>query len=166
MDSSMYLDPAVIAITGAALALVAFLITTIVIFRQHALLKRYRLLLSGDSGRDLEQILLQQAAAIETLQGEVRNLHVASSRMAEDARLHIQRTATIRFNAFPDTGSDLSFAIALLDAKNNGFVLSSLYGRSESRVYAKPIVNGSSTYQLSEEEKQALTKAMGSSPNT
>ena len=58
-------------------------------------------------------------------------------------------------------GSDLSYAVALLDAENNGVILSSIFGREDSRSYVKPIEGGKSTYTLTDEEQQALQKAMG-----
>ena len=160
MDTPQYMDPMILALVAAAIAFVALLITIITSVRQRSLLKRYRLLLSGATGRDLDQLLLDQAALLERQQQEIADLKQQVTALAENAKLHIQKTATVRFNAFPDTGSDLSFAIAVLDANDNGFVLSSLFGRSESRVYAKPIAAGKSTYQLSDEEKDALTRAM------
>lgn len=69
----------------------------------------------------------------------------------------VQQVHTVRFNAFDNTGSDLSYSVALLDEDNNGVVISSIYGRDESRTYAKPIVNKESTYKLSKEEIQALS---------
>ena len=71
----------------------------------------------------------------------------------------IQKVGVVRFNAFSNTGSDLSFAVALLDHYDNGVVFSSLFGRNESRIYAKPIRGGESTYLLTEDEKEALQKA-------
>lgn len=163
MDAPLYVDPMVLSMASIAISLVALVVMLVVNLRQRKLLKRYKLLLSGTTGHDLEQHLMQQATAIEFLQQGVGDLVSRFDVAATAARLHVQRTAIIRFNAFPDTGSDLSFAIALLNADNNGLVLSSLYGRNESRVYAKPIQDGKSTYQLTDEEKEALAKAMGSS---
>ena len=71
----------------------------------------------------------------------------------------IQKVGIVRFNAFENMGSDLSFAIALLDSNDNGVVISSIYSRESSSTYAKPIVNGKSAYSLSEEELQAINKA-------
>ena len=73
--------------------------------------------------------------------------------------LCLQRIGFIRYNAFNDMGSDLSFSIALLDDKLDGFVITSIYGRDESNTYAKPILKGESTYPLSVEEMQALDRA-------
>ena len=73
----------------------------------------------------------------------------------------IQKIGIVRYSAFKDTGSDLSFALALLDENNDGVVLNGIYSREMSNIYAKPIQNGKSTYTVSEEETQAISKAIG-----
>ena len=70
------------------------------------------------------------------------------------------RVAIVRFRAFEVMGSDLSYAVAMLDSHNNGVVLSSIFAREDSRSYAKPIVNGTSTYAMTKEEEEALHQAM------
>ncbi len=72
----------------------------------------------------------------------------------------IQKIGIVRYNAFQDTGSDLSFALALLDEKNNGVVLNGIYSREMSNIYAKPVENGKSKYTISEEENLAIEKAI------
>ena len=72
----------------------------------------------------------------------------------------IQKIGIVRYNAFQDTGSDLSFALALLDEKNNGVVLNGIYSREMSNIYAKPVENGKSKYTISEEEGLAIEKAI------
>lgn len=71
-----------------------------------------------------------------------------------------QKIGIVRYNAFKDTGSDLSFSLAILDAHNNGVVLNGIYARDSSNIYAKPVENGESKYVLSNEEKEAIYKAM------
>ena len=66
----------------------------------------------------------------------------------------------VRYNAYKDTGSDLSFTLALLDRNNNGVVLNGIYARDMSNIYAKPIENGMSKYVLSNEEKEAIKIAV------
>jgi hypothetical protein len=154
------IDPLLIAAGAAALAILALIITVVIAVRQSKLLKRYSLILNGPVGQDLEHILLNQEQTIRQLQTELSSLQQRVHTAAAEAKLHVQKVGTVRFCAFPDMGSDLSFAIALLDANDNGVVLSSLYGRNESRTYAKPIQGGKSTYQLSDEEKEAIARAM------
>jgi hypothetical protein len=73
----------------------------------------------------------------------------------------VQRVGMVRFDAFEDMGGKLSFAAALLDGEGNGLVLSSIAGRTDSRVYAKPVERGASRYNLSGEEEEAIKRALG-----
>ena len=68
----------------------------------------------------------------------------------------LQKIGMVRFNPFEDTGGDQSFALCLTDAQGNGFVMSSLHRRTESKVYAKPLTAWHSAYSLSVEEQQAM----------
>ena len=72
----------------------------------------------------------------------------------------IQKVGVIRFNPFADTGGDQSFAVALLDAEGNGVVLSSLHGRADTRIFAKSVQAGRSKHALSDEEQDAIRKAL------
>lgn len=72
----------------------------------------------------------------------------------------IQKVGLVRYSAFKDTGSDLSFALALLNEENSGVILNGIYSREMSNIYSKPIEKGSSSYTLSEEEKEAISKAI------
>lgn len=72
----------------------------------------------------------------------------------------IQKVGFVRYNAFGDMGSELSFSIAFLDNFLNGFILTSIYGREHSTCYAKPIKDGKSIYPLSAEEIQAIDRAI------
>ena len=71
----------------------------------------------------------------------------------------IQKIGIVRYNAFKDVGSNLSFTLALLN-NNNGVVLNGIYSRDNSNIYAKPIKDGKSEYILSDEEKEAIEKAI------
>ncbi len=76
------------------------------------------------------------------------------------SRGSLQHVGLVRFNPFEDTGSDQSFAIALLDDRRDGIVLSSLHGRGQTRVFAKPVEGGESKHTLSTEEAQAIQIAV------
>ena len=70
----------------------------------------------------------------------------------------VQGVGLVRFRAFQDTGGDQSFALALVDGEGNGAVISALYGRGATRIYAKPVQGWLSPKALSEEEEKALTQ--------
>ncbi len=73
---------------------------------------------------------------------------------------NLQKVGIVRFNPFKEGGGDQSFSVAILDASDSGFVITSLYSNANNRVYAKPILNGVSSYLLSQEEKEAISKAI------
>ena len=75
-------------------------------------------------------------------------------------RRSIQRVGLVRFNPFEDTGGNQSFAIALLDGVGSGVVVSSLHSRTGTRVYAKAVNDGRAEGALSEEETDALRRAL------
>jgi hypothetical protein len=105
------------------------------------------------------QDLLKELRRVE--EGVVEN-RVKMQELSEVLATATQGVGVVRFNAFQNTGSDLSFAVALLDAHRNGVVISSIYGREESRTYAKPVSGGKSAYQLGEEEQEAMNRALKS----
>jgi hypothetical protein len=76
------------------------------------------------------------------------------------SKITVQKTGIVRFNPFKELGGNQSFAMAILDKENNGFVISSLFVKDGNRVYAKAIKNGKSEHLLSDEEKKAIEKAI------
>lgn len=141
-------------------ALSALIVSGLAYKRQAAVLIRYRALLQNNAGINVEEYLLGQNDQLEALAARLSTTEARVATLESAALHHLQRVAVVRYNAFSDTGSDLSFSIAILDGENNGLVLSSLYGRTESRTYAKPIQAGRSRYALSGEEQAALDQAM------
>ncbi|NLW46005.1 MAG: DUF4446 family protein [Firmicutes bacterium] len=127
----------------------------------HKRLERYRYLFKGNEDRDLESVLINLSEKSHQLNTNLSRLEeqVAGNQVREE--MHLQNWALIRFKAFQNTGSDQSFALALLDAAGDGVVISSLFGRDESRVYCKPVEQGQSIYPLTDEEKEAITTALG-----
>ena len=106
--------------------------------------------------KDLKEIL----DYLKTLDKDIKKLAQNLEGFKKESENTFQKIGIVRFNPFEGIGGDQSFSIALLDAKNNGLVISSLYSKEGSRVFAKPVESGKSKYQLSEEEKKALEKAI------
>ncbi len=122
--------------------------------------KRYRKMMSGVDGDNLERLLMGHIDEVRHVVEENKRLDNENHRMNDLLNMAVTRVGMVRFRAFEDMGSDLSYAVALLDAHNNGVVLSSIFGREDSRSYAKPIEDGKSTYPMTQEEEQALQEAM------
>ena len=123
--------------------------------------KRYRKMMTGVDGAHLERLLIGHIDEVQQVVEENRRIDAENQRISALLRRAITRVGVVRFRAFDDMGSDLSYAVALLDAENNGVILSSIFGREDSRSYVKPIQAGQSSYTLTEEEQQALHQAMG-----
>lgn len=125
----------------------------------HGLHRRYLAMMSGSDGSSFEAMLLARIEDIDTLKKQALLLKEECGRIDRQQQQCIQKVGVVRFNAFDNTGSDLSFAVAMMNADNNGVVFSGIYGREDTRVYAKPIQQSGSTYSLSNEEKQAVNLA-------
>jgi hypothetical protein len=111
----------------------------------------------GDALRD---VLEAQAARIERLEKAARVLNARDNKQQVMIEGGVRRVALLRYDAFEDVGGRLSFSCALLDDQGNGVVLTSINGRQETRVYAKPITQGASSYNLSSEESEAIRQAL------
>jgi hypothetical protein len=84
-----------------------------------------------------------------------------SESLQKQVKSSVQNVGLVRFNAYEGIGGEQSFAVALLDSDGDGIVLSSLQGRAESRLYAKPVGRWDSAYTLSVEEREAIAQARG-----
>ena len=108
------------------------------------------------NGNNLDEMLKKYLEDVREIKKDNSEIKAYYTKLDNDIGSCIQKVGIVRYNAFRDVGSDLSFAIALLDRDDNGVVLNGLYGSESSNIYAKPIKNGKSSYQLSDEEKYAL----------
>ncbi len=121
--------------------------------------RRYEKFMSKDEV-DLEELLVQYTKKLNILLQNEKEMMTSIKQMEESMALCIQKVGVVRYNAIANTGADLSFTVAMLDSQNNGFVLNGIYSRDGSYTYAKPIQGGKSTYNLSDEEKEAINKAI------
>ena len=129
--------------------------------RSDALLRRRLRRLIGDGeGVGLDELLDRQFRRLDTVAERVDALNRLHHELQGLAQRSIQKVGVVRFNPFADTGGDQSFAVALLDAEGNGVVLSSLHGRADTRIFAKPVQGGRSKHALSDEEQDAIRKAL------
>lgn len=122
----------------------------------------YKAFMQGRTGACLEDVLQVISEDVHRLGSRLDGDRERLEELASALDTAICGVGVVRFNAFQNTGGDLSFAVACLDAKQNGLVLSSIYGRNESRTYAKPVREGLSPYQLSGEEQEAIRRAAAS----
>lgn len=146
------------------LLVIAFMINILLYRRLNRRMKHFEAssstLQTFISGNHLDTLLQEINQKQAQQQLILKKLDTKLSNVELKLRAGVDRAELLRFQAFDNTGSDLSFAFALLNQEGNGVVLSSIHNRDESRVYAKPIKEGVSTYSLTGEEKEVIARAM------
>jgi len=152
---------ATMLLTAIILILILMIILLYVLIRLSGMESRYRALMRGSKHPDLEGMLLQHIKEVEVVSKANHRISEENKLIRKFLRRTMVRTSVLRFRAFEDMGGDLSYAVAMLDANNNGMVFSSIFARDASRSYVKPINSGLSEYPLTEEEEQVLNDAMG-----
>jgi len=147
-----------VAVAALFIALVALLV------RQNRMAARLRRFMGSGGPVDLEQLLVSNQDSLAQCKERMEKMEAWAGSMDALVTGHLLGLGVVRFQAFPDTGSDLSFALAVINGSGDGVVMSSLYGREESRIYAKPVLAGNSSYHLTGEELAAIHMAWEQHP--
>lgn len=147
-----------IALTGL------LMIVAVIFLRLNAHLRmqirRYNSLMKGVDRANLETLLEQQVELTRQQEAKLGEVARTCARLTAQAAGSLQRVGLVRFNAFEGVGGNQSFALALLDFAGDGFVMSSLFGRSESAMYCKAVQKGEAVLTASHEEDEAIRQAM------
>jgi hypothetical protein len=141
------------------LILVSIIANIILLWQIISIRRRLKIFFQSRQAQDLESVIAQQIKRQMKSEKDIQELFKSSRDLWKLTAKCIQKVGVVRFNPFKDTGSDQSFALALMDFADNGLAISSLFTRDGTRVYSKPIEKGKSKYPLSEEEKRAIEQA-------
>lgn len=155
------LDQLTLALTAVGgLALLSFLVMLTLAVRLRRARKEY-MILRGDKGdRDILGAVGSAMRRVDAVESRVDSVVQSQQQQAAIGRFALQKFFVVRYDAFDDMGGRLSFSAALLDDHGDGVVLTSINGRTETRTYAKDIVNLTSEHNLSEEEREAIAGAV------
>ena len=155
-------DYIIIGLCGVLLIL--FILVIINIVQMKKLKKNYRIFMRGKDAKTLEDTLIQRIDQVDSLlesnEENDRNIKVLSKNM----QCTYQKMGLIKYDAFHEMGGKLSFSLAMLDMRNNGFIINAMHTREGCYTYIKEIIDGNSVIVLSEEEQEALKRAMN--PNS
>lgn len=143
-----------------AVAIILIILIIVLFSHLNKIEKRYRKLMRGADNKNIEQMITNYMGHIDQVKNDSDKSMKAYEEINSKMENCMQKFSVVRYRAFEDVGSDLSFSMALLDNKNDGTIITGIYGRSESTTYAKPIDKGISRYELSTEEKNVLENAM------
>jgi hypothetical protein len=144
----------------AALVLVLLVLVLVQSARLGRAVRAYRELVADGETGSLHDRLAGNAVALDRATRRMDEIQAMQATIEARSQRSLQHIGMVRFNPFEDTGSDQSFAIALLDDRRDGVVISSLHGRANTRLFAKPVANGTSEHHLSDEEAQAIRVAV------
>lgn len=148
---------------GMGIIILLLLILVIALWRSVGKLEnKYRRMMRGTTTKNLEELINSKLDEVEKATDAANVAAKACDELKVEIKGCVQKVGIMRYKAFEDVGSDLSFSIAMLDGHNDGIIITGLYGRHDSTTYAKPVDKGISRYELSEEEAHVLKEAMNS----
>ena len=165
MENSMLnnwpIDPAVVIISLGVITILLLIMTIICILQTSKLYRRYDYFMRGKDAESLESVILDQIDEIKELKVQDRANKDTMRTLTRSVKGSYQKFGMVKYNAFKGMGGNLSFALALLDLNNTGFILNSVHSREGCYLYIKSVEKGETDIGLGNEEKEALEQALG-----
>ena len=153
-------DSDFITIGLAVVVIILMILVIINMVQMKKLKKTYKIFMSGKSGKNLEDTLIKRLNQVDNLL-EANSLNEKNIRLlSKNMKLAYQKMGLVKYDALHEMGGKLSFSLAMLDGRNNGYIINAMHTREGCYTYIKEIVDGNSIIVLSEEEKEALKIAM------
>ncbi len=151
-------------IVVGVIALVALVIAVLLAFRTNRMKTQYAVLSAADGRASFVEVVARKAEEVEGLRDDVAVLADELRSTQRELQMAVRHVGVVRYDAFGDMGGRMSFSAALIDDHGNGFVLTSVHARSESRSYIKQLRGGMAEVTLSPEESAAVADAVASIP--
>ena len=150
-------------VIGMAVVIVILMILVIInIVQMSKLKKRYAIFMKGKNAKSLEDTLIYRLEQVDELiennAANERNIDTIFKRM----KFNFQKYGLVKYDAFQEMGGKLSFSLAMLNEKNDGYIINAVHSREGCYTYVKEIIDGNSIIALAEEEEQALAQALSS----
>ena len=147
-----------------ALLVIAIVLSIVAIAKSSSMKKKYNKMMEGSDGKSIEQIIKDYTADVKLLKSTYEDNTAAIKDIYEKLQYTFQKIGIVKYDAFHEMGGKLSFSLAMLDMRNNGFIINAMHTREGCYTYIKEIIDGNSVIVLSEEEQEALKRAMN--PNS
>lgn len=154
------IDPGIILIVMLLLIIVLFFLYTNVSMKYNRLKSSYMSFMRGKDGKTLEESMKERFADVESILKITKQNRQDIRDMSKKLANNYQKLGIIKYDAFNEMGGKLSFAIAMLNENNSGWIMNAMHSREGCYTYVKEIVKGESFVELSEEEAEALDKAI------
>lgn len=156
------IDPGIILIAMFVLIIILFFIAIRTNMKYNRLKASYTTFMRGKNGKTLEDSIFEKFSELDNMVDTVQKNRKDIRELNKNVRANYQKVGIVKYDAFNEMGGKLSFALALLDNRNNGFLINAMHSREGCYTYVKEIINGESYINLGEEEKKALNKAINS----
>ena len=153
-------DSDYIIIGLAALVVILMILMIVNVVQMSKLKKNYKIFMTGKNAKTLEDTLIKRLDQVDELMVANKANEKNIKALFQNIRLTYQKMGLVKYDAFHEMGGKLSFSLAMLDMKNNGFIISAMHTREGCYTYIKEIVDGNSIIVLSEEDQEALNQAM------
>ena len=155
------LDPGYILIGMCVLILVLLVLVIMLMVRLNRLSRKYDYFMRGKDAESMEEIIMNLSDEIKELKSQDRANKDVMRTLSKNVKGSYQKFGMVKYNAFKGMGGNLSFAFAMLDQNNTGFILNSVHSREGCYLYIKDIEKGETETLLGSEEKEALERALG-----
>ena len=166
MESSIFdaigIDPGIILIFVLGVLLIVLVYMIKISMKMSRFIKKYTMFMRGMDGASLERAFAARFNQMDLLEENSRNHMEEIRKIKEVQNITLNKVAIVKYDAFKEMGGKLSFALAMLDKENNGFVMNAIHSSDGCYTYVKEIVKGESYVVLGEEEKEALRQAVNS----
>lgn len=144
----------------AALVVILIIIMIVNQVKMNKLRKRYEVFMKGKTAKSLEDTLVYRLEQVDDLiknnAANERNINAIQKRM----EFAFQKYAVVKYDALEEMGGKLSYALCMLNEKNDGYIINTVHSREGCYSYVKEIIDGNSVIGLAEEEIQALEEAL------
>lgn len=160
LNYDMYLDVFWVLVGFLAFDIIMLITAIVLIVKVSKLKKRYKTFMDGEDGKSLEKMLLEKIGEIDNLKVSDEKNKADIAKINETLLLTLKKVGIVKYDAFNEMGGKLSFAVALLNEKNDGFIINAMHSREGCYTYIKEVIKGESYIVLGEEEKQALNEAI------
>ncbi|HBR03564.1 MAG TPA: DUF4446 domain-containing protein [Ruminiclostridium sp.] len=146
---------------GGGLLILCLMLLLIEHIRLSRLVKKYKLLMQGLSEKNVEDLMVSYSDELLNIKDQINgDIESRIKNLENRMPTCLRNFGLVSYNAFENVGNNMSFSLSALDDKKNGFLLTGIYTRENSYLYAKEIISGQSKKELSREEKEALSKAL------
>lgn len=157
---TLRIDPAYIFLFILGMIVVLFVLYVNLSIKYNRLQSSYNVFMKGRNGKTLEESLKEKFSEVDAIVKVTKQNRNDIKEMGKKLDRNFRKTGIVKYDAFNEMGGKLSFAVALLDSNNNGWILNAMHSREGCYTYIKEIIKGESYIELAEEEAEALDKAI------